>query len=183
MILSKIICYENIFFSIWLRNFYPVSLILQSPSETRQWRTSAAITHIGVSIISSAITTVTAAIPLTYSTILPFSKFGWIIAINTSVAILFTLTVCPALLSTIAPAQFHKTWCSILRAVLITVTFVVVFVVILYGVSFAGIFIPGPDGEALFPQWPLIIPVEFISYYYSVILSLQQYSSLLYSEL
>ena len=71
---------------------------LQDNAECRRWRALAAVSHIGVSITSSAITTIVAAIPLCLTVIRPFSKFGQIVTINTSISILYTLTACVAFL-------------------------------------------------------------------------------------
>ncbi|XP_033763193.1 protein dispatched homolog 3-like [Pecten maximus] len=124
----------------------------QSASSARRWRTKAAITHIGVSILSSALTTIVAAIPLTQTIIKPFAKFGQIVAINTSVSIVYSLTVCSAFLATIAPGYFTPTWKSYLKALAGTVLFLGTTVLSVYGASKAGVFIPGPNGEALFPN-------------------------------
>ncbi|XP_060073732.1 protein dispatched homolog 3-like [Ylistrum balloti] len=124
----------------------------QSASSARRWRTKAAITHIGVSILSSALTTIVAAVPLTQTIIKPFSKFGQIVAINTSVSIVYSLTVCSAFLATIAPGYFSPTWKSYLKALAGTVIFLGATVLSLYTATKAGVFIPGPNGEALFPN-------------------------------
>ena len=122
-----------------------------SPSKLRQWRTAAAMSHIGVSIISSAVTTIIAAIPLTLTTIRPFSKFGEIVAINTTASIVYTLTVCTALLAIWAPSRYRITCKSVSIAFAVTATVVVVLVMSLYGAARLGVGIPGPSGENLFP--------------------------------
>ena len=122
----------------------------QDASKARHWRTSAAFSHIGVSIISSALTTIIAAVPLTQTTIQPFAKFGQIIAINTSVCVVYSLTVCTALLATIAPAFFKPNMMSILKVVLGTVVVLGVVILSLYVMAVAGVDIPGPNGGALF---------------------------------
>lgn len=124
----------------------------QSASSARRWRTKAAVSHIGVSILSSALTTIVAAIPLTQTIIKPFAKFGQIVAINTSVSIVYSLTVCPAFLSTVAPGYFVPTLKSYLKALLGTVLILGAAVLSLYGAAKAGVFIPGPNGEPLFPN-------------------------------
>jgi PERQ amino acid-rich with GYF domain-containing protein len=108
------------------------------------------LSHIGVSIISSAITTIVAAIPLTQTTIEPFAQFGSIVAINTTVSIVFTLTVCMAFLSLFGPAFFKSTWRSHGLALLGTVVVTGGFVLILFIISKCGVPIPGPNGENLF---------------------------------
>ncbi|XP_064642370.1 protein dispatched homolog 3-like [Lineus longissimus] len=123
---------------------------MQSSQKLRHWRTTAALSHIGVSIISSAITTIVAAIPLTQTTIEPFAQFGSIVAINTTVSIFFTLTVCMAFLSLFGPAFFKCNWKSTGFAVLGTSLTIGGFVLILFIISKCGVPIPGPNGENLF---------------------------------
>ncbi|XP_052759901.1 protein dispatched homolog 3-like [Mya arenaria] len=116
----------------------------------RQWRTKATFSHIGVSIISSALTTIIAAIPLTQTTIQPFAKFGQIIAINTSVCILYSLTLCVALLSTIAPPFYKPNWKSLVKAIVGTAVVVGLAVLLMFVLSRFGVDIPGPNGGSLF---------------------------------
>lgn len=123
---------------------------LLSNNQARQWRTTSAIRHIGSSIISSALTTIMAAIPLTQTTIQPFAKFGAIVLINTSVSIVFTLTLCVALLTTFAPARFINTWKSHVLAFVITAAVCGAVLLVMYIITTKGVFIPGPNGEPLF---------------------------------
>ncbi|XP_061116560.1 protein dispatched homolog 3 isoform X2 [Conger conger] len=98
----------------------------QDLSGLRQWRTLVAVDHVGVAIVSSAVTTVISTVPLFFCVIVPFAKFGQIVAINTAVSILFTLTVTAALLATMGPAHFSRPPGAVLKAciaVLGTVTF------------------------------------------------------------
>ncbi|XP_075394406.1 protein dispatched homolog 3 [Tenrec ecaudatus] len=85
------------------------------PSQ-RQWRTLEAVRHVGVAIVSSALTTVIATVPLFFCIIAPFAKFGKIVALNTGVSILYTLTVSTALLGIMAPGSFTRTRTSFLKA-------------------------------------------------------------------
>ncbi|KAJ8380072.1 hypothetical protein SKAU_G00008500 [Synaphobranchus kaupii] len=92
----------------------------------RQWRTLVAVDHVGVAIVSSAVTTVISTVPLFFCVIVPFAKFGQIVAINTAVSIFFTLTVTAALLATMGPAYFTRPPGAVLKAclaVLATATF------------------------------------------------------------
>ncbi|XP_058160400.1 protein dispatched homolog 3 isoform X2 [Dasypus novemcinctus] len=82
----------------------------------RQWRTLEAVRHVGVAIVSSALTTVIATVPLFFCIIAPFAKFGKIVALNTGVSILYTLTVSTALLGIMAPSAFTRTRTSFLKA-------------------------------------------------------------------
>ncbi|XP_057396455.1 protein dispatched homolog 3 isoform X2 [Balaenoptera acutorostrata] len=82
----------------------------------RQWRTLEAVRHVGVAIVSSALTTVIATVPLFFCIIAPFAKFGKIVALSTGVSILYTLTVSTALLGIMAPGSFTRTRTSFLKA-------------------------------------------------------------------
>lgn len=91
----------------------------QDPSAERQRRTLEAVNHVGVAIVSSAITTVISTVPLFFCTIMPFSKFGQIVAINTAISILFTLVVTTALLATMGPSHFTRPPQAVLKASLV----------------------------------------------------------------
>uniref|UniRef100_A0A8C3G6J7 Dispatched RND transporter family member 3 n=1 Tax=Cyclopterus lumpus TaxID=8103 RepID=A0A8C3G6J7_CYCLU len=84
----------------------------------RQRRTLEAVNHVGVAIVSSAVTTVISTVPLFFCVIVPFAKFGQIVAINTAVSIFFTLTVTVAMLACMAPAHFSRPPGAVLKATL-----------------------------------------------------------------
>ncbi|KAL3063332.1 hypothetical protein OYC64_002992 [Pagothenia borchgrevinki] len=86
------------------------------PGVERQRRTLEAVNHVGVAIVSSAVTTVISTVPLFFCVIVPFAKFGQIVAINTAVSILFTLTVTVAMLAWVAPPRFNRTPRAVLKA-------------------------------------------------------------------
>uniref|UniRef100_A0A3Q3LKM6 Dispatched RND transporter family member 3 n=1 Tax=Mastacembelus armatus TaxID=205130 RepID=A0A3Q3LKM6_9TELE len=86
------------------------------PSAERQKRTLEAVNHVGVAIVSSAVTTVISTVPLFFCVIVPFAKFGQIVAINTAVSILFTLTVTVAMLACMAPSHFSRPPGAVLKA-------------------------------------------------------------------
>ncbi|KAM3611641.1 uncharacterized protein V6R79_021963 [Siganus canaliculatus] len=86
------------------------------PPDERQRRTLEAVNHVGVAIVSSAVTTVISTVPLFFCVIVPFAKFGQIVAINTAVSILFTLTVTVAMLACMAPARFSRPPGAVLKA-------------------------------------------------------------------
>ncbi|XP_078095229.1 protein dispatched homolog 3 [Mustelus asterias] len=114
-----------------------------------KWRTLAAVRHVGVAIVSSAITTVIATIPLFFCIITPFAKFGKIVALNTGISILYTLTVNTALLSILAPSDFYRSRRSFIKAVLGVVTiggggFCICLVLVKLGIK-----IPLPNGSTL----------------------------------
>ncbi|XP_072538540.1 protein dispatched homolog 3 [Salminus brasiliensis] len=89
------------------------------PSPKRQQRTVEAVNHVGVAIVSSAVTTVISTVPLFFCVIVPFSKFGQIVAINTAISILFTLIVTTALLATMGPSDFTRPPKAVLKASLV----------------------------------------------------------------
>ncbi|XP_062855404.1 protein dispatched homolog 3 [Trichomycterus rosablanca] len=82
-------------------------------------RTLAAVDHVGVAIVSSAITTVISTVPLFFCVIVPFSKFGQIVAINTAISILFTLVVTTAFLATMGPSDFTRPPRAVLKTSLV----------------------------------------------------------------
>lgn len=125
---------------------------LTTAKEIRGWRSLAAISHIGTAILSSAITTVVASIPLCLTTIQLFAKFGQILAINTVVSIFFTLTICVALLRLIAPVRFRPSGLKTLKALFIVLTVYGVGAAILFLINWKGVIIPGPSGKPLFPR-------------------------------
>uniref|UniRef100_A0A8B9HJ22 Dispatched RND transporter family member 3 n=1 Tax=Astyanax mexicanus TaxID=7994 RepID=A0A8B9HJ22_ASTMX len=92
---------------------------MTDPSTKRQERTVEAVNHVGVAIVSSAVTTVISTVPLFFCVIVPFSKFGQIVAINTAISILFTLVVTTALLATIGPSDFSRPPRAVLKASLV----------------------------------------------------------------
>ncbi|MEQ2212590.1 hypothetical protein XENOCAPTIV_001855, partial [Xenoophorus captivus] len=87
----------------------------------RQRRTLEAVNHVGVAIVSSAVTTAISTVPLFFCVIVPFAKFGQIVAINTAISILFTLSVTSALLACMAPARFSRHPGAVLKASLAVV--------------------------------------------------------------
>ncbi|KAF3695952.1 Protein dispatched -like protein 3 [Channa argus] len=92
------------------------------PAAERQRRSLEAVNHVGVAIVSSAVTTVISTVPLFFCVIVPFAKFGQIVAINTAVSILFTLTVTVAMLAFMAPAHFSRPPGAVLKASLAVLT-------------------------------------------------------------
>uniref|UniRef100_A0A3Q2E024 Dispatched RND transporter family member 3 n=1 Tax=Cyprinodon variegatus TaxID=28743 RepID=A0A3Q2E024_CYPVA len=86
------------------------------PSAERKRRTLEAVNHVGVAIVSSAVTTAISTVPLFFCVIVPFAKFGQIVAINTAVSILFTLSVTSALLACMGPAHFNRHPRAVLKA-------------------------------------------------------------------
>lgn len=97
------------------------SLCFQEPSAERQRRTLEEVNHLGVAIVSSAVTTAISTVPF-FCVIVPFAKFGQIVAINTAVSILFTLTLTVATLACVAPARFSRPPGAVLKAALAVMT-------------------------------------------------------------
>ncbi|KAM8927920.1 protein dispatched homolog 3 isoform 2-T2 [Pelodytes ibericus] len=97
-------------------------LLKEDPVACRQWRAAEAVRHVGVAIVSSAVTTVIATIPLFFCIIAPFAKFGKIVALNTGISILYTLVVSTALLSIMGPSTFVRSRTSFLKAALAVAT-------------------------------------------------------------
>lgn len=89
---------------------------LQDSSIKRQLRTLEAANHVGVAIVSSAVTTVISTIPLFFCVIVPFAKFGQIVAINTAISIAYTLTITTAMLATMGPTDFTRPPGAVLKA-------------------------------------------------------------------
>ena len=83
--------------------------------------------------------------------LLPFSRFGAIIALITAVSVVYSLTVCVAALATFAPARFVNGLRSTAVAVLAMAAVVGGGVFILFAMArFGGMHIPGPNGSDLF---------------------------------
>jgi len=114
----------------------------------------AVISSIGVSIFSSALTTIVAIFPLMFTQIQLFARFGQILVFDTVVAIVFTFFICANFLAFLGPAKEESRKKRLLNAVItisVTVVLYVVFFVILVIVSSAtGVKIPSPQGGNLF---------------------------------
>jgi len=117
----------------------------------RHWRARVSATHIGCAVLSSAVTTIAAALPLTQAVLRPFSRFGQIVAINAAVSVTYSLTVCVALLAVVGPSRFTAGCRSSVIAAGVALGFVGMATGILYAVAhFGGVHIPGPSGTDLF---------------------------------
>ncbi|KAM7030582.1 protein dispatched homolog 3 isoform 2-T2 [Acridotheres tristis] len=127
----------------------PLHQAEQDPGACRQWRTMEAVRHVGVAMVSSAVTTVIATVPLFFCIIAPFAKFGKIVALNTAVSILYTLTVSTALLSTMGPGTFTRSSTSCLKAVLGVLLAALLGLCICLALLKSGFKIPLPNGTAL----------------------------------
>ncbi|NXK81867.1 DISP3 protein, partial [Amazona guildingii] len=121
----------------------------EDPRVCRQWRTVEAVRHVGVAIVSSAVTTVIATVPLFFCIIAPFAKFGKIVALNTGVSILYTLTVSTALLSIMGPSTFTRSRTSCLKAVVGVLLAGLLGLCICLVLLKSGFKIPLPNGTAL----------------------------------
>ena len=122
-----------------------------SPSTLRQWRARVAVTHIGSAVLSSAVTTIAAALPLTQAILRPFSRFGEIVAINAAVSVTYSLTACIAFLAVAAPSKFVGSLKSSVILFFIVLILVGIGLAILFTIVYVGGFhIPGPSGTDLF---------------------------------
>ena len=109
------------------------------------------MSHIGMSIISSAITTILAAIPLCFAQIQLFAKFGLIVTINTAISLLYTITVTMAMLSIFGPSRFQASVRASMKGLAVVLTLAGVVTLILYLVSTkGGHCITSPSGSSLF---------------------------------
>ena len=116
-------------------------------------RVMAAISFIGVSILSSAVTTILAILPLLGTRIQLFTRFGEILLLDTAVAILYTFIICGNCLAFFGPPLSQKVWKKVLNAVLTvscTVGLYLLILLVLYIVSRTGHYIPAADGSSLF---------------------------------
>ena len=110
-----------------------------------------AVTHIGSSVLSSAVTTIAAALPLTQAVLRPFSRFGQIVAINAAVSVTYSLSACVAFLAIMAPSKFVGRVTSSAVAFGVALLFVATGLAVVYAiVRFGGVHIPGPSGTDLF---------------------------------
>lgn len=109
------------------------------------------MSHIGMSIISSAVTTILAAIPLCLTQIQLFAKFGLIVTINTSISLLYTITITMAMLSIFGPARFKASFRACVIGFLVVLSLGGLGVLVVYLVSTkGGHCIESPSGTPLF---------------------------------
>lgn len=110
----------------------------------------AGTAYIGVSIISSAITTFLATLPLLGTEIQLFKKFGEILVLDTAIAILYTILFCSSMLTFIGPKNGN----SPLKFQLITMSVPLIAIGLLilglFIASKSGVDIPSPLGGYLF---------------------------------
>ncbi|XP_033641919.1 protein dispatched homolog 3-like isoform X2 [Asterias rubens] len=122
----------------------------KTAAEMRNWRIRHSVSTIGVSILSSAITTIIASIPLCFTTIQIFAKFGKIVAMNTFVSIFYTLTACTAFLSIAGPARYQWNLKWFVFSALVLCALIGAVVAALFVLHTSGVSIPGPSGSPLF---------------------------------
>jgi len=87
----------------------------------RAWRLRHALNHIGVPIVSSAITTVLAAATLSITQIQMFSRFGKILALTMTLSLVYTLFMAGSLLAVFAPTKFSGSKKSSLKGLVIAI--------------------------------------------------------------
>lgn len=113
----------------------------------------ATISFVGVSILSSAVTTILAILPLLGTRIQLFKRFGQILILDTAVAIIYTFFICANCLAFFGPPLSEKLWKRILNAGLtisFTIGFYILVIIVSYVVYVTGSYIPAPDGTSLF---------------------------------
>lgn len=123
-----------------------------SGASLRVKKVMAAISYIGVSIISSSITTIVAIFPLLGTWIQLFTRFGSILLIETLIAIVYTLVFCSTFLGLFGPLKTKLKYriVNALCTVFGTIGFYLIGLVALAIAAKAGVNIPGPDGRPLF---------------------------------
>ncbi len=125
-----------------------------SGASIRVKRVAASISFVGVSIVSSAITTILATIPMLFTTIELFTRFGQILLINTLLAITYTIVFCSTFLALFGPSDSKFTKTRALNAVITIAITVVVYplglVAVLYILSSVGVPVLSADGYPLF---------------------------------
>ena len=123
-----------------------------SGASMRVKKVMASISFVGVSIISSAITTMVAIIPLMGTWIQLFTRFGAILLIETFVAIVYTLVFCSTFLGLFGPlkAKLKYRLVNAVCTIFGTIGFYLVGLIALAIAARAGVNIPGPDGRPLF---------------------------------
>ena len=127
-----------------------------NPNRDVQNRVRWGIGHIGISIFSSALTTVVASIPLCFTEIQLFAKFGQILLLNTGMSIIYALTACAAMLAIFAGLKrcrlrtFQYSSKYFLLGLLVVLVVYGCVVLSLYIAYRSGENIPGPKGHPLF---------------------------------
>eukprot|EP00117_Sycon_ciliatum_P000030 scpid9337/ scgid6270/ Patched domain-containing protein 2; Protein dispatched homolog 3 len=112
-----------------------------------QW----SLSHVGISIVSSALTTLFASLPLCFAQIQLLARFGQIMFINTFASIVLTSTACCALLCFQPQWRFPGTWLGSAGGAVASALFCGALMLLLYIVHAAGhVDIPAPDGSSLF---------------------------------
>ena len=128
-------------------------LQMTSGASVRVKKVMAAISFIGVSIIGSAVTTILAILPLLGTQLQLFTRFGQILLLDTTVAIIFTIIICSNLLAFFGPAKQESKRKRLLNAVLtvgVTLGVYGLLFLVLYVASACGVHVPSPQGKALF---------------------------------
>lgn len=122
-------------------------------TSVRVKRAAVAIAFTGVSITSSAITTILATLPLLATEIQLFKRFGEILVLDTIVTLLYSIVFCATFLSLWGPGHSRctrYTWINGILTIVLTIGGYVVVIVVLRVLSLYGIEIPSPLGGSLF---------------------------------
>ena len=116
----------------------------------RSKKVMTAMAYIGVSIISSAITTLLATLPLLGTKIQLFKKFGEILILDTAIAILYTILFCSSMLTFIGPKNGNSPLKFQLITMAVPLVTIGLLILSLYAASRSGVDIPSPLGGYLF---------------------------------
>ena len=116
----------------------------------RDVRVYVAVAHIGVPVLSAAITTGVCGLVLSFCELMMFKRFGEIILMNTVSSIVLTLTFLPALLAALGPKSYHHTAKASVIGLLLLCLVGGGVALILFFVAKGGTCIPGPSGKYLF---------------------------------
>lgn len=119
-------------------------------NEQRDKRVVVALTHIGVPVLSAAITTGVCGLVLSFCELMMFKRFGEIILINTISSILLTLTFLPALLAALGPKSYHHTAKASVIGLFILLLVGAGIALLLFFVAKGGTCIVGPSGKYMF---------------------------------
>ena len=118
--------------------------------QRRDHRVKVNIKHVGVPIVSAAITTAICGLVLRFCQLLMFKRFGEIILINTVSSVLTTLTLQPALLASIGLHDYHHTAKASVIGIVVMMLVFSGFALLFYFMAKGGTGVAGPSGEYFF---------------------------------
>ena len=116
----------------------------------RSQRVMAGMAYIGMSIMSSAITTFLATLPLLGTQIQLFKKFGEILVLDTAIAIIYTILFCSSMLTFIGPKKGNSPLKYQLITMIVPLVIIGLIILGLFIATKSGVDIPSPLGGFLF---------------------------------